>query len=181
MGSHEVSMGGTRPWKAPETRHPVPLRYLRATDIYSLGLLIWYVIVAMNPFDLLLDATVSGPNRDQEIENLKQDGKILVKAHEKFWLKKFIERTVGQKLELLLDRILTGKILTAVREENATDKASVLPKLRTYFVERLVAHMSRQELFRGIDEILDLTICSDPERRNIGPVIILLETVMTSK
>ncbi|OJJ45965.1 hypothetical protein ASPZODRAFT_143828 [Penicilliopsis zonata CBS 506.65] len=39
--SEEVFMGGTRPWKAPETRNRVARERMAATDVYSYGLLLW--------------------------------------------------------------------------------------------------------------------------------------------
>ncbi|KAJ5756002.1 hypothetical protein N7533_005545 [Penicillium manginii] len=47
-------MGGTSPWTAPEFRRelPYPQYFLKLTDVYSLGLLIWRVLMdGENPFE----------------------------------------------------------------------------------------------------------------------------------
>lgn len=50
----EVKIGGTSPWRAPETTKPVLRHLLKSTDIYSYGLTVWRVAMdGINPFSVL--------------------------------------------------------------------------------------------------------------------------------
>ena len=44
--------GVSQPWCAPEATEPVPVNQLAYTDVYSLGLLLFRIMVFGNPFDL---------------------------------------------------------------------------------------------------------------------------------
>ncbi|KGO76508.1 hypothetical protein PITC_087870 [Penicillium italicum] len=72
----EVYVGGTRPWKAPEARSPVPKQFLRATDVYSYGLLLWRLASdGRDPFRFwaLTSTSLLGDLYFQELERIKED------------------------------------------------------------------------------------------------------------
>jgi len=81
-----ISVGGTRPWKAPEANVPVPKAQLKLTDVYSFGLLVWRVGTdGKNPFDLILPETLKGEQYFAEIERLKQTDEFKAKSGMDSW------------------------------------------------------------------------------------------------
>jgi serine/threonine protein kinase len=60
----EISIGGTRTWRAPESSAPVPQGSLRKTNIYSFGLLTWSMAIdGRNPFSLMIPDSLCGEER----------------------------------------------------------------------------------------------------------------------
>lgn len=58
IGKHNVEYEGrtirlpgmTPPWNAPEALEPIPIQHLEAKDVYSLGLLLWRILMFCDPF-----------------------------------------------------------------------------------------------------------------------------------
>ena len=61
--------GVSPPWHAPESTEPVHVKYLEATDIFSLGLLIWRIFVFRDPFSIF-DLPLGRSARLSKIEEL---------------------------------------------------------------------------------------------------------------
>jgi len=62
-------LGGTSPWTAPEFRRelPYPHHFLKLTDVYSLGLLIWRVLLdGANPFEHALLKSIASTDEAKD-------------------------------------------------------------------------------------------------------------------
>ena len=100
-------MGGTRPWKAPETQRPLPVQSLNSTDVYSLGLLIWLVAIdGRNPFDFIIQPQLQGASRDDEIETLKQRDMLFTAAQRKDWLCVFLIKKFFPQMEAMCKKMM---------------------------------------------------------------------------
>ncbi|KAK2686410.1 hypothetical protein QWA68_014837 [Fusarium oxysporum] len=68
-----LSLGGTRPWKAPEVKTAVRVSDTKYTDIYSLSLLIWFTFAhGRNNFRLFLDPSKHGEEFYAQAEKRKK-------------------------------------------------------------------------------------------------------------
>ncbi|KAL2396882.1 hypothetical protein ABEF93_004316 [Exophiala dermatitidis] len=86
-----VRIGGTTPWRAPETAVAVPRHLLAQTDVYSFGLTIWRVAMdGLNPFRILLDPTSTGNSLAEQIELLKDQDMLKDKADLEMWYPPFV-------------------------------------------------------------------------------------------
>jgi serine/threonine protein kinase len=61
--------GLSPPWHAPEALDPVPISQLPNTDVYSLGLLLWRILVFDNPFNIF-DLPLNPAIRMEEIREI---------------------------------------------------------------------------------------------------------------
>ncbi|EXJ91693.1 serine/threonine protein kinase [Capronia epimyces CBS 606.96] len=86
-------ISGTDPWKAPETKHPVPVQDAPKSDIYSLGLLAW--VVAMNGEDHFRHTLWPGGGRRDylaAVEEWKQNDELIVRSRVHSWLREWIHQ-----------------------------------------------------------------------------------------
>ncbi|KAH6991774.1 hypothetical protein EDB82DRAFT_553634 [Fusarium venenatum] len=84
-------LGGTRPWKAPETKTAVQVSEAKYTDIYSLALLIWSTFAhGRNIFRLLSDPSKHGEEFYAEAERMKETGKLAEQTDLSTWYWKVI-------------------------------------------------------------------------------------------
>ncbi len=63
--------GISQPWAAPEAREPIPVNCLLHTDVYSLGLLIFRILVFTDPFSLF-DLPADRDHKAAAISELRQ-------------------------------------------------------------------------------------------------------------
>lgn len=92
-----INLGGTRPWKAPETRFPIPKAEAQLTDVYSFGLLAWRVANGGgNPFDNVIPESFKGEEREAEIERIKDADELVVRAQLQNWLISHLRRLEGK-------------------------------------------------------------------------------------
>ncbi|EXJ81180.1 serine/threonine protein kinase [Capronia epimyces CBS 606.96] len=81
-----VRIGGTNPWRAPETTAAVPRHLLAQTDVYSFGLTIWRIAMdGMNPFHILRGDSHTEISLTAEIERLKHQDLLKEKADLDAW------------------------------------------------------------------------------------------------
>ncbi|KAK2125394.1 kinase-like domain-containing protein, partial [Fusarium oxysporum II5] len=81
-----LSLGGTRPWKAPEAKTAVWVSDTKYTDIYSLSLLIWFTFAhGRNIFKLLLDPSKHGEEFYAEAEKIKETGELATHTDLSTW------------------------------------------------------------------------------------------------
>jgi serine/threonine protein kinase len=97
-----LSLGGTRPWKAPEAKIAVKVSDAKYTDIYSLALLIWCTFAhGRNIFRLLVDPSKQGEEFYTEVERMKETGELAARTDLSAWyLNVLMLSTYGDSLQL---------------------------------------------------------------------------------
>jgi len=94
-----VNIGGTMPWRAPESHVPVARECLAKTDVYSYGLTIWRLAMdGSNPFSVLHESasTASGSTLAAFTSHLKEDDLAKDQAQLKIWYQPFILHTTSK-------------------------------------------------------------------------------------
>ena len=173
--SAEVWMGGTNPWRAPETKSAVHVDFIRQTDTYSLGLLLWLVCVdGQWPFDFLVPATLHGSARLAEIEKLKQSDKLLDAARSKGWLMSWLQDRFCSDV----DQMFTKARITLVNMNrySEADLERETAKLRKSLFEKLYTQTLQFKLVKSLDDIFEHSLRVDPRERNLGLIVLLLES-----
>lgn len=181
MQSVETYMGGTQPWKAPETQRPIPARSLSSTDIYSLGLLIWLVSVdGNNPFDLLVGEQIQGASRPDEIEGFKQSDILLTIAHKKDWLRRYLVNNFGPQVEAMAQSVTQANLDTTV-DTTLDSLTTQQQQLSDYSFSHLYNSICQEKLMRSLDDIFDHSLGTDPETRDLAVLVLLLESDETPR
>ncbi len=181
-----VNVGGTRPWKAPETDRPVPRAQLRQTDVYSFGLLVWRVGTdGKNPFEFLASPTA--------VEQLKQSDELLGSSKVSGWYPKYVSQRskfydwpIIPMRELLQNfrQYLSNPASTNVGRLDRIMSQLTTPEFLPYtagfnldIVQQFVGTRAATDPFYGkLDELFRSCLCLDPDRRNMADVIALLQT-----
>ena len=172
----EVWIGGTKPWRAPETKNAIEVKLLRHTDTYSLGLLIWLICVdGRSPFDLLLPSTILGSSRDTEIERLKQSNELLVAATNKAWLMSWLRLRSDSSLGTLLKTASEALVNAQKSSEANLEKASA--RLREMLYEKLYEQTRQQKLIKSLDDIFLYSLQVNPTVRDLSVILHLLESI----
>ena len=172
----EVWIGGTNPWRAPESKNAVEVKLLRHTDTYSLGLLIWLICIdGRSPFDLLNPGTILGATRNNEIERLKQSNELLVAATAKSWLMSWLRLRYDSSLETLLKT--ASKNLVNAQGSSVADLERASGRLREGLYEKLYEQNCQQKLFRSLDAIFLHSLQVNPMVRDLSMILELLESI----
>ncbi len=169
-------MGGTRPWKAPETQTPLPVKSLSSTDIYSLGLLIWLVSIdGGNPFDLIVEPQVQGASRADKVEGLKQNDILLKVAQSKDWLPVFLVKKPDLQVEVMVERVARENSNTLI-DSPLDSLTSQYSKIRETLFNRLATNVCQEKLMRSLDDIFEHSLRTDPDMRDLDVLVSLLES-----
>jgi serine/threonine protein kinase len=101
----EVHIGGTKPWKAPEAQKRLAKQFLKATDVYSYGLLLWRLATdGKDPFRFLPASELKGDSYLDTLERFKElDDPAKNIAIEKWYLPYIIAEQKDRKTELSPD------------------------------------------------------------------------------
>ena len=172
----EVWIGGTKPWRAPETKNAIEVKLLKRTDTYSLGLLIWLICVdGRSPFDLLIPSTILGATRDIEIERLKQSNELLVAATNKKWLMSWLRLKFDSGVETLFKT--ASKALVDAQRSSEADLERASAILREGLYEKLYEQTRQQKLIKSLDDIFLHSLQVNPTVRDLSVILHLLESV----
>ena len=164
----EVWIGGTNPWRAPETKSAIEVKHLNHTDTYSLGLLIWLVCVDGRwPFDYLIPSTVQGAARYAEIEDLKRGDELLAAATAKGWLMSWLKGKFESRINQMLKTASAG-----ITDQQRYSEA----ELRNILFEKLYTQMCQMTLIKSLDDIFENSLQADPGSRDLDVVLLLLES-----
>ncbi|KAL1860095.1 hypothetical protein Plec18170_002044 [Paecilomyces lecythidis] len=190
----EVYVGGTRPWRAPETKSPVPRHFLRATDVYSYGMLLWRLATdGRDPFNFWAPSKLRGEPYLQELERIKDNDHPVENTPLDRWLVQYLSaKYQDHKAELsveCLSRALAD-VQLLVKEEVQGDqtKSAVtweaamkllgpilrFPEAATIISGRLL-DWSRRDIFYGkVPSALDKCLSVDPSKRDLRSAIMIL-------
>ncbi|KAL8801967.1 MAG: hypothetical protein Q9200_006753 [Gallowayella weberi] len=168
-----IWMGGTDPWRAPETASgPVPLEATKHTDTYSFGLLVWSLCLdGQSPFDFVKET----PMTSEEIAYLKEEDRLLTDCLTGAWL----TRSVSIKFNSLI-KGLDEQTADLAHIESPTNVQTqirlLLPMLKDWIVKYLNAQTRSKVLVRSLSDIFKYSLQSRPECRDLGMVAAILES-----
>lgn len=168
-------MGGTDPWRAPETKiGPVKIEAAPKTDTYSFGLLIWVICLnGYGPFKYIEDHALT----DDEIEVTKRENRLLAKAQDKAWLLRYLED--GHYTDDLYKQALS--ILSTQRDVPEAMRAQVmqfLPVIRKRLATELASRIQQHALVKCLNNVFEHSLQSDPECRDLDLVLAILESIV---
>ena len=170
----DIWIGGTNPWRAPETKRAIEVKYLKYTDTYSLGLLIWLICIDGRwPFDFLISGTVSGAARNAEIERLKQSDELLATATSKRWLMSWLRVRFDSSLNDLFK--IASRMLPNMQRSSAAEIAGVYTTVLESLYAKLYEQTSQQKLIKCLDGIFMRSLQVDSAARDLNGIIRLLE------
>ncbi|KAL8901345.1 MAG: hypothetical protein Q9207_005240 [Kuettlingeria erythrocarpa] len=170
----QVWMGGTDPWRAPETkRGSIPIDLVAKTDVYSLGLLAWVILLnGQNPFNFLADHTLE----KGEIEAMKQDNSLLYNAKEKEWLHRYLQNENNPIIKQSYEEIALVFAQHELPNMTNTKRKAMLSMIRDELIRKLESNMQQGKLMKGIDHIFEYCLASKPLSRDLDLVLKVLES-----
>jgi serine/threonine protein kinase len=172
--AEKVAIGGTRTWRAPESFESIPVSKIRLTDVYSFGLVAWSIAIdGKDPFDLIA-GVVQGEDRFAEIKRVKLDDEVLKLSAFEHWLFTWnmlsrYDQLVKQSSGRPADQSRLRAMLTQTMSDSSRN-----PQLRAA-ATKVNATFRRKALFRVLEELFRTTLSKDPERRDLGAAIRLLQ------
>lgn len=96
-----VSLGGSRPWQAPECSRGAYFRIEAAkrTDIYSFGMLLWRVMFDGDPFKLLEGSKQFEGKTDKERRNKRNEAVAALKTDDRLVQHVYESLAVSEKFD----------------------------------------------------------------------------------
>jgi serine/threonine protein kinase len=190
--SPEVTIGGTRTWRAPESFFPVPLARLKLTDVYSFGLVAWSIAIdGRDPFSLVLPNRLQGEDRFAEIDRLKRNDKVLAMSRFESWI---LDWKLLGRLDTLPSQFgggsaqsLNGPQQTATVSFDPSQPQSSLaifssnqsPFGREHspkdMASKVYQTFRQQVFFKDLESLFAHTLSKNPEDRDLSVAIQLLE------
>ena len=167
--SSEVSLGGTRAWRAPESNTLLPVHMLKFTDVYSWGLVVWFIALdGQHPFELfLLDMTQSEDGLKM-LDQFKADDKALLMSKFEAWvpiwsMQVIAKTTLGPKgggaVNTHYGTLESQAVNVTERKQAATSAALRCEDLR-------------QRCFYGsLERVFALSLSKIPQDRDLGAAI----------
>ena len=190
--SSEVTIGGTRTWRAPESFSYIPVSKLKFTDIYSFGLVAWSIAIdGEDPFALMLSTDLQDASRFLEIDRLKSEDKLLHTSKLDAWIVRWylLSQLRAELSRRANDRVqpldghhseLVSPPDQALSQRLVRYLLSPQSQLEQIWSSRETApnipQMCRQrEYFKDLETIFACTLCRSPDSRNLEVVIDLLK------
>jgi serine/threonine protein kinase len=165
----EVWMGGTNPWRAPETSVPVPVKEAKQSDVYSLGLLLWVIVLGgKNPFDFIIANIAEDLARHEEVERLKTSDELLEVSKSKTWFENWLHTYLDAELQGLLTKV------ASIRKQSPEALCNEHPRIRNELFARLCDGFRKFPLVKSLDDIFDFSLTLDPAERDLDVIIQLL-------
>lgn len=185
-----VSLGGTRPWKAPETTSRVPKDQLKLTDVYSFGMLVWRVALdGMSPFEFVIAEHFQADQRQVEAERLKQENEIVTVSRLENWYFRYFLASKAYKASPMPTS--AAAVLERLQQYNAIDERTLdeflhfigrfctvdeCPiSLKNKFKIMVRTKMLLDPFYGALDSIFEKCLSKTPESRDFGGAIELLQ------
>lgn len=183
-----LSLGGTRPWKAPEAKTPVNTLDAKYTDLYSLALLIWCTFAhGNNIFKCLIEPSKRAEEFFAEVETLKESGKLLSRLDLSFWYKSTLrfsafgdnsakhlpEQLVS--LQQQLQEVSTqphdpSGIISAIEETMCMLPTAYFPGIAS-IIHQFLGTVDRSGLYAGMQKAVALGLSKEPSRRSLSEMM----------
>ena len=185
--STEISIGGTRTWRAPETSSIVSKAALRKTDVYSFGLLAWSLAIdGGDPFSLMVTDGISGEGRFAEIDNIKNRDEVIQLSNFDHWV--FRWKMMGehsllsnsgqgnsrQLISLLADPVRMQKALETLPDQ-FSEQATLLVAKRNEASSKFCELLRGKLFYKDLESLFLKTLSKDPEKRDLAAVMRILE------
>lgn len=182
----EVYVGGTRPWKAPEARSPVPKQFLRATDVYSYGLLLWRLASdGRDPFRFWAQKSTSlqGDLYLHELERIKEDDHPAKNTSLNKWFVRYLSKKYrDQQAELSVNWLSQSLYDLQVEDTNMSvteweafmkllGSCLQVPQGVTMFSGLLLRWAERDPFYGRLPSALDKCLSIDPSKRDLREAI----------
>ncbi|KAL2833811.1 kinase-like domain-containing protein [Aspergillus cavernicola] len=176
-----VCIGGTWPWKAPETNRPIERDHLKYTDVYSFGLMVWRVACdGMNPFQFITsEETPSSAPRDR-IESLKQSGGLVRLCELGQWYQGYVNhsrssntsRSINHSVRRISTQSPFRDLIQLLWVRSLTMVEAILPWLSAHRDRSSPLNNAMKDPFyRVVEPVLKLTLQSNPSSRDLAEVI----------
>jgi serine/threonine protein kinase len=183
----EISIGGTRTWKAPESSAPVPKNLLRKTDVYSFGLLTWSMAIdGGNPFSLMIPDSISGKERWAAIDLLKERDEVIELSKFDHWIFRSkvltelhsrlpsMDASSRDLISFIADPVRVQKALEGFSEEPPGLSAQIAAKKEQ--LSSLMCQLYRKKIFyKSLESLFLSTLSKDPRNRILDAAIRFLE------
>ncbi|KAL4976597.1 hypothetical protein BDW66DRAFT_166389 [Aspergillus desertorum] len=184
----EIYVGGTRPWKAPEAKAPVPKHLLRATDVYSYGLLLWRLATdGRDPFRFWVKSDLHGELYHQMLERLKEEDRPVQNTALDKWLFPYLlAASQARQKQVTLDWLQEGvarlQALTQTQRPSqpgdmSTDDwdavieylsiCSVDPSVWGKMAGLILQWAGRDSFYSRISSAMTSCLSLDPTKRNL--------------
>lgn len=163
-----VNIGGTMPWRAPESYGPVAREHLAKTDVYSYGLTVWRIAMdGSNPFSVLhgSGSTASGVTLAAFTSKLRDDDLVKDEAQLNRWYQPFtlhaMDKLCGNALPPADQVVQIFQKAQAALQTGSMNTSQDLEFLKYVFWLVHCLGMSNEPLFGNIGEHLVATALSD--------------------
>jgi serine/threonine protein kinase len=185
-------VGGTRPWKAPETNSPVQKHLLQATDTYSYGLLVWRLAIdGKDPFHLWVSSSRCGESYLEHLEQIKADDEPVRKASLDTWFISYISQkhadlTVDPLTQALSSLQLAEAAIESAQTEgtmsmttwetimNSLGPCLKVPELWQVVSGPVLQYAQQNSFYGRLPSTLSHCISADPTKRNLRKAITTL-------
>lgn len=170
-----LRIGGTYPWKAPETDNVLLPADLKQTDVFSLGLLVWLIALkGQNPFSLLVPPEIVEPDRAFMVQEMKQDDVLLAASAIENWLQAYIHTDMRYKVDFAY-KMLQDKY-AADAQQGKSNLVQPFEGLKGLLYEQTYQKLCKDGLFAKLDNIFQHSLGSDPKSRSLSALLSALES-----
>ncbi|EEU43812.1 uncharacterized protein NECHADRAFT_73995 [Fusarium vanettenii 77-13-4] len=188
-----LSLGGTRPWKAPEAKTAVNVSGAKHTDIYSLALLIWCTFAhGCSIFRLLMDPSKQGEDFYAEAERMKETGELVAQLDLSAWYLKAITaspyddpvhfldhvRSLYQRMQQLIAQA-NGQVNETTFDFEEMEKLlctiplAQFPQLEP-MKQQFVAGVQRFGFYSAMQRAVTIGLSTEPSKRDLGQIMVSL-------
>ncbi|KAM3087805.1 hypothetical protein ACMFMG_001876 [Clarireedia jacksonii] len=187
--ANEVSIGGTRTWRSPESSRLIPKSFLRKTDVYSFGLLAWSLAIdGRNPFDLMVSEELKGEDRLQAIDKLKDDDEVVQAAKFENWILRWqmlgvnsmippsFRENFGEAMAVLASPTRFRQTLEKAQKD-APDMGAQLYAMALRLSEVMVKLWQGKLFYKDLEAVLMNTLDRDPSKRSLELAISILQGI----
>lgn len=188
-GQERLSLGGTRPWKAPEAKTAIMASEAQYTDVYSLALQIWCTYAhGRNIFSMLMDDAMKGEDFYNEAERLKETGDIISQTALSAWyLNVLMYSSYGTPLQLPQNLLAVqqrlqqmplqpsgaGVIVDALEEAMCSIPSTFFQAIEP-MKRQIIEAAEKSGVYAGMQAAVKLGLSIEPSTRDVNQIMACL-------